>query len=195
MSLFVRQRGGDPLGIVNELGERLRHAADDITLDGGVVLEEIDDMVVHVQGPLEILGVHRLARVAGNDEFQRRARGDVGHFPLGGRDHGGGERQLGVLAPNRLTPQVQFKGAEHEQHLGGVGLRAIDGERDLIVPVDPGEKLGRKFLLHRLQLGARLRLGIGEIGGLHRRRELVLRGRPNFQEFAPLEQIGEDEAV
>ena len=126
-------------------------------------VEEVDDVVVQVQLVIGVLGIDRLARVAGDDQLQSLARGDVGSHPLLGADQGGGERQLAVIL-EFLLAEIEPQRVEPQEDLLGFVVRRIDAGGDVQIRIDPRQKFGRQRLASCSQSSLRQLFCMGEIG-------------------------------
>ena len=93
--LSVRRGNRDASLVVLELG-RLDLADRHLVFDG-VFVEEVDDVVVHIEFAIRILGGDRLARVYANDQLECFARSDISHHPFLGAHERRSQGQVPII--------------------------------------------------------------------------------------------------
>ena len=158
---------------LHRLAARLRHALVvvlerrqfrglHVHLDGRMILQEVDHVVVASKRARGVLRVDGYARIAGDPQRKRRARRDVGQcighggavgiVPRAGRARAlcvrildrERQRQLRVVLAHDLLAQVDLERSQPQQHQQRVVATSIDGVPQHRVMVDPRQEVLRQ---------------------------------------------------
>ena len=112
---FDRRRNGYSVFIILQLGQFLVAVVDHIPLDR-VLIQKIDDVVVHVQLASGIFGIHRHTRITADLQFERRTQGHIRLIPHLGRNHGRRQGELPVFF-EVLATDIHADGEKMRQHI------------------------------------------------------------------------------